>query len=232
MIRKIESSTMGSSHLGWLNSLFHFSFAEYRNPKNINFGALRVINDDLIAPHTGFDPHPHRDMEIISYVIDGHLTHADSMGNKSTLNRGEIQYMSAGTGVQHSEHNRSDEPLRLLQIWIFPDRNNHVPAYGEYRFPWEARVNQWFHIVSQVGGKAPININQDANLYVIELRAGQKTEFTVEKGRQVYLVQIEGTSEINGLTVNERDALASIETDLNITAFGTSHLLVIELSIE
>ena len=140
--------------------------------------------------------------------------------------------MSAGTGVQHSEHNRSDEPLRLLQIWIFPDRNNHVPAYGEYRFPWEARVNQWFHIVSQVGGKAPININQDANLYVIELRAGQKTEFTVEKGRQVYLVQIEGISEINGFTMNERDALASIETDLNITAVGTSHLLVIELSIE
>jgi len=232
MIRKIESSTMGSSHLGWLNSIFHFSFAEYRNPKNINFGALRVINDDLIAPHTGFDTHPHRDMEIISYVVDGHLTHADSMGNMSTLNRGEVQYMSAGTGVQHSEHNRGDDQLRLLQIWIFPDRNNHVPAYGEYRFQWVDRLNQWLHIVSEIGEKAPININQDANLYVIQLSAGQKNEFTVGKGRQAYLVQIEGISEINGLTVNERDALESIETNLNITAMDTSHLLVIELNID
>ena len=232
MIRKIESSTMGSSHLGWLNSIFHFSFAEYRNPKNINFGALRVINDDLIAPHTGFDTHPHRDMEIISYVIDGLLTHTDSMGNKSTLNRGEVQYMSAGTGVQHSEYNRGDDQLRLLQIWIFPDRNNHIPAYGEYRFPWDDRLNQWLHIVSKIGGRAPINIHQDANLYVIQLSAGQKNEFTVGKGRQAYLVQIEGISEINGLTVNERDALESIETNLNITAMDTSHLLVIELNID
>ena len=140
--------------------------------------------------------------------------------------------MSAGTGVQQSEHSRGDEQLRLLQIWIFSDRNNHVPAYGEYRFLWKDRLNQWLHIVSKIGVKAPININQDTNLYVIQLSAGQKNEFTVGKGRQAYLVQIEGNSEINGLTVNERDALESIETNLSITAIGISHLLVVELSID
>src|SRR5690554_6732108 len=105
MLRKIDNTKMGRSNLGWLQSIFHFSFAEYYNPNNINFGVLRVINDDIIAPNTGFDMHPHRDMEIISYVIDGELTHEDSMGNKGALTRGQVQYMSAGTGVYHSEHN-------------------------------------------------------------------------------------------------------------------------------
>ena len=119
MLTKIESKNMGNSNLGWLKSKFHFSFAEYYNPDNINFGVLRVINDDLVQPNTGFDTHPHRDMEIISYVVNGELTHGDSMGNKNTITRGHVQYMSAGTGVYHSEHNFGKDTLRLLQIWIF-----------------------------------------------------------------------------------------------------------------
>lgn len=122
MIRKLEHQNMGKSDLGWLQSIFHFSFAEYYNPQNMHFGVLRVINDDLIKPQTGFDMHPHRDMEIISYVVDGSLTHGDSMGNKQTLHRGEVQYMSAGTGIYHSEHNLGSEMARLLQIWIYPDQ--------------------------------------------------------------------------------------------------------------
>ena len=118
MLRKLETSKMGKSDLGWLRSKFHFSFAEYYNPSNMGFGVLRVINDDLIDPHTGFDTHPHKDMEIISYVIEGELTHGDSMGNKSTLKRGQVQYMSAGTGVYHSEHNLAKGISRFLQIWI------------------------------------------------------------------------------------------------------------------
>ncbi len=122
MLRKIDNTKMGSSNLGWLKSKFHFSFAEYFNPDNMNFGVLRVINDDLVAPHTGFNLHPHADMEIISYVVEGELTHGDSMGNKSTITRGHVQYMSAGTGVYHSEHNLGENVLRFLQIWILPDR--------------------------------------------------------------------------------------------------------------
>ena len=123
MLRKLDHNNMGKSNLGWLRSVFHFSFAEYYNPKNINFGVLRVINDDLVDSQTGFPTHPHQNMEIISYVVNGELTHGDSMGNESTITRGHVQYMSAGTGVYHSEQNFGDETLRLLQIWILPDQS-------------------------------------------------------------------------------------------------------------
>lgn len=148
MLRRIESKNMGSSNLGWLRSKFHFSFAEYYNPNNINFGVLRVINDDLIEAGTGFDTHPHKDMEIISYVVNGDLTHEDSMGNKNTITRGHVQFMSAGSGVYHSEHNFGKEILRLLQIWIFPDKQGYKPSYGDYRFNWDDRHNKWLHMVS------------------------------------------------------------------------------------
>ena len=138
MLRKIDSAGLGTSDLGWLRSRFHFSFAEYRDPDNVHFGALRVLNDDLVAPGHGFGMHPHSDFEILSYVVDGALTHADSMGNEHTLTRGEVQYMSAGTGVLHSEHNRGEETLRFLQIWVFPDEEGHAPSYGDHRFAWGA----------------------------------------------------------------------------------------------
>ena len=121
MIKYIDHEKMGTADHGWLRSRFHFSFAQYYNPENMGFGALRVLNDDLVRPGTGFETHPHRDMEIISYVVQGELTHGDSMGNRQTLKRGQIQYMSAGTGVWHSEHNLGEDTLRFLQIWIYPD---------------------------------------------------------------------------------------------------------------
>ena len=229
MLRKIDNTKMGSSDLGWLKSKFHFSFAEYYNPSNINFGALRVINDDLVEAGTGFDTHPHRDMEIISYVIDGELTHGDSMGNKRTLSRGHVQYMSAGTGVFHSEHNHGEETLRFLQIWIFPDKKGYEPNYGEYRFEWNDRKNKWLNIVSSKDGNAPIKLNQDSNIYVLELDKDKEIEFKVGEGRQAYLVQIEGTSDINNIALNMRDGLEIIEEDITIKALETSHFLVIEL---
>lgn len=228
-MRVIDHNTMGSSDLGWLQSIFHFSFAEYRNPDNIQFGNLRVINDDLIHPHTGFEKHPHRDMEIISYVVDGELTHKDSMGNESVLKRGEVQYMSAGTGVYHSEHNRGDEMLRILQIWVYPDARNHTPNYGEHRFAWGDRVNQWLPLVSSKDGDAPIRINQDARFSVAALDAGKEITWPMAKGRQAYLVQIEGTSVINGHPVAMRDAVEAVEEDLHIKADTDAHILVIEL---
>ena len=192
MLRKIENKNMGRSNLGWLRSVFHFSFAEYYNPQNINFGVLRVINDDLVDPQTGFSTHPHQNMEIISYLVNGEFTHGDSMGNESTITRGHVQYMSAGTGVYHSEQNFGDETLRFLQIWILPDRAGHTPNYGDYRFSMEDRHNKWQHMVSSKEDDAPIKINQDANIYSLELDKGNEISFPVEEGRQAYLVQIEG----------------------------------------
>ncbi len=230
MLKRIDHKNMGSSNLGWLRSIFHFSFSDYFNPLNINFGVLRVINDDLIEANTGFDTHPHKDMEIISYVIDGELTHGDSMNNKSTLQRGHVQYMSAGTGVFHSEHNLGDEVARLLQIWIFPDRKGHVPNYGEFRFDWEERVNKWFHVVSSMEGNAPVRIHQDVNIHVLELDKEKSIEFPVQEGRQAYLVQIEGSSKVNDIKLDMRDAMEIVEEDILIVAEEKSHFLIIEMA--
>lgn len=229
MLKKFESKNMGSSDIGWLKSKFHFSFAEYYNPNNINFGVLRVINDDLVNPQTGFDTHPHRDMEIISYVVNGELTHGDSMGNKSTLNRGHVQYMSAGTGVYHSEHNLGENVARFLQIWIYPDKTGYKPNYGDYRFPWEERKNKWLHIVSNKEGVAPIKVNQDVNVSALELDENKEIAYFVKEGRQAYLVQIEGAANINGIDLEERDALEIVEENIKITARSLSHFIIIEM---
>lgn len=229
MIKKIENKNMGRSNLGWLQSIFHFSFAEYYNPKNMNFGSLRVVNDDLVKSNTGFPTHPHKDMEIISYVVKGALTHGDSMGNENTLTRGQVQYMSAGTGVYHSEYNLSDNTLRFLQIWIVPDNTGYKPNYGDYRFTWEERKNKWLHMVSSKSGNAPIKINQDFNIYSIELDINEEIDFPINKGRQAYILQVEGSSSINEILLNERDAAELIEENIYIKAKNTSHILVLEM---
>lgn len=229
MIKKIENKNMGRSNLGWLQSIFHFSFAEYYNPKNMNFGSLRVVNDDLVKSNTGFPTHPHKDMEIVSYVVKGDLTHGDSMGNENTLTRGQVQYMSAGTGVYHSEYNLGDNTLRFLQIWILPDNTGYKPNYGDYRFTWEERKNKWLHMVSSKSGNAPIKINQDFNIYSIELDSNEEINFPVNKGRQAYILQVEGSSSINEILLNERDAAEVIEENIYIKAKNTSHILVLEM---
>ncbi len=177
---------MGRSFLGWLDSHFHFSFAEYYNPENINFGVLRVVNDDMVQPGTGFDAHPHRDMEILSYVIDGELTHADNMGNKHALTRGQVQYMSAGAGVLHSEHNLGEKMLRFLQIWILPDARRHKPNYGDFPFKIEDRENKWLPMATSIdntASDAPIRVHQDINAYATILTNKEAIEFPVAKGR-------------------------------------------------
>lgn len=229
MIKKIENKNMGRSNLGWLQSIFHFSFAEYYNPKNMNFGSLRVVNDDLVKSNTGFPTHPHKDMEIISYVVKGDLTHGDSMGNENTLTRGQVQYMSAGTGVYHSEYNLGGNTLRFLQIWILPDNTGYKPNYGDYRFTWEERKNKWLHMVSSKSGDAPIKINQDFNIYSIELDGNEEIDFPVNKGRQVYILQVEGSSSINEILLNERDAAEVIEENIYIKTKNISHILVLEM---
>lgn len=232
MLRKLDNKNMGRSDLGWLKSLFHFSFANYYNRDNINFGVLRVVNDDLVKSNTGFELHSHRDMEIISYVVDGELNHGDSMGNKNTITRGHVQYMSAGTGISHTEHNFGKSTSRFLQIWILPDKAGLTPNYGDYRFKWEDRKNKWLQIVSGINGDAPIKINQDANIHVLELDKDKEIDFKVGEGRQAYLIQIEGSSKINDIVLNDRDALEIVEEDITIKSIDTSHVLIIEMEKE
>lgn len=229
MVRRIDHNKMGKSNKGWLNSIFHFSFAEYYNPQNLSFGVLRVINDDLVEAGRGFGTHPHQNMEIVSYVVEGELTHEDSMGNAHTLKRGEVQYMSAGTGVYHSELNQANYTSRFIQIWIMPDKAGYEPNYGDYRFAWNDRRNEWLQIVTGSKGDAPIKIHQDANLYVVELDKDREIKFRVESGRQAYLVQIEGCSVINDVAMNPKDGLEAIEEDIQIKASEKSHILVVEM---
>jgi redox-sensitive bicupin YhaK (pirin superfamily) len=231
MIRYIDSKKMGRGLHGWLDSHFHFSFAEYYNPSNMQFGDLRVLNDDIVQPGTGFDTHPHRDMEIISYVVNGSLTHKDSMGNEHTLTRGQVQYMSAGTGVFHSEYNRSAELLRFLQIWILPDGKGYEPNYGDYRFKEEDRYERWLPIASGFGyGKdaAPVKIHADIHMFASMLPAGETITFPVEDGRQAYLVLVEGQAKVDDVTLGMRDAMEVVEEDIRIKAVAPSHFVLIE----
>ncbi|MDR1777663.1 MAG: pirin family protein [Desulfovibrio sp.] len=233
MLRHIESKKMGRGIHGWLDSHFHFSFAEYYNPDNVHFGVLRVLNDDMVQPGTGFDTHPHENMEIISYVVEGELTHADSMKNKQTLTRGQVQYMSAGTGVLHSEHNLGENLLRFLQIWILPDARGLKPQYGDYRFKFADRRGVWLPIATGVNNsdsKAPIRIHADVNVYAAMLDMGQSLDFKVAAGRQAYLTLIEGDADINGVKLTERDALEIVEENITIRAGEKAHVLIIEMT--
>ena len=233
MIRYIDHQKMGRSRLGWLDSHFHFSFAEYRNPDNVHFGVLRVVNDDMVEAGTGFDTHPHQDFEIISYVVDGELTHADSMANRHTLTRGQSQYMSAGTGVTHSEHNLGNSMLRFMQIWFFPDRKGYAPNYGDHRFAWEDRINRWLPMASGDGdSQFPIQIHADIHMYSTFVEAGNELAFEVKPGRQAYLVLIEGEAEIGDIRMRERDALEITEEGFLIQAKQSAHILLIEMAKE
>jgi redox-sensitive bicupin YhaK (pirin superfamily) len=233
MLRFVDSKKMGRSVSDWLDSHFHFSFAEYYNPGNIHFGVLRVVNDDQIQPGRGFDVHPHRDMEILSYVVEGELTHADSMGNRRTLTRGQVQYMSAGTGVTHSEYNLGGGLLRFLQIWIFPDRKGYAPNYGEYRFAFADRVDTWLPVASGVENArsaAPVRIHQDVNIYAAALSAGKEMSFPVQPRRQAYLVMIEGGALIGDVPLSARDALEIAGEDVVISPREFAHVIVFEMA--
>jgi quercetin 2,3-dioxygenase len=232
MLKKLPKENMGTSNLGWLESRFHFSFAEYRNPNNINFGVLRVLNDDIVHPKSGFDTHPHSNMEIISYVVKGEITHKDSMGNSETLKRGEVQYLSAGDGIYHSEHNvHKSEDLRLLQIWIIPPKAGLPRLYGSKRYEEKDRINKFLNIVSSTDGNADIKIYQDINIYVSELEIDKSLEFEIKENRQVYFVQIEGSSNINEITLNAGDAMEIVDIEkIEIKALENSHFLFIEMA--
>ncbi|WP_418180001.1 pirin family protein [Aliarcobacter lanthieri] len=228
MLKKLSKQNMGKSNLGWLESRFHFSFAEYRNPANMHFGVLRVLNDDIVHPYSGFDMHPHENMEIISYIVNGEITHKDSMGNSEILKRGEVQYLSAGDGIYHSEKNESNKDLRLLQIWVLPPQKGLPRLYGSYKYKLEERENKLLNIVSSQNGESSIKIYQDINIYVSEL--DKSLEFNIDENRQIYFVQIEGTATINGILLEDGDAMELVDEKLlTINPITKSHILFIEM---
>ncbi|KAL7560078.1 hypothetical protein ACA910_016137 [Epithemia clementina (nom. ined.)] len=219
----------------WLNSRFHFSFAEYNNPRNSKFGVMRVMNDDLVQPHRGFGTHPHTNMEIVTYIVEGELTHQDSMGTKESLGRGSIQFMTAGTGVRHSEFNHGDKPLRFIQTWIVPSHTGLRPNYGSFAAQKSTEkqcINELKHLVGNVkdtsdeSSKAPVHINQDVDAYAAEMELGQTLTHALREGRQAYLLCMEGSVKVNGQVLNRHDACeiqgdAKAPTTVQIEASGT-----------
>ncbi|HEY5233112.1 MAG TPA: pirin family protein [Verrucomicrobiae bacterium] len=226
-----RSNERGHAEHGWLDSYHTFSFADYYDPQWMGYRSLRVINDDLVMPGMGFGTHPHRDMEIISYVLSGALEHKDSMGNGRVIRAGEFQYMAAGTGVQHSEFNPSKtEPLRLLQIWIQPDVKGVKPRYAEKNFA-NAPAGKLNLVASKSGRDGSIAIHQDADLSFAKFDAGQKVSQPLAKGRHVWVHVVEGEVELNGVKLTGGDAVgASGENVLNISASKPSQVLLFDLN--
>lgn len=226
-----KSNERGHVNHGWLDSYFTFSFADYYDPQWLGFRSLRVINDDLILPGMGFGTHPHRDMEIISYVLAGQLQHRDSMGNGRVIKPGEFQYMAAGSGVEHSEFNPSKtEATRLLQIWIKPDAKGVKPRYAERNFT-KAETGKLHLVASKTGRDGSFEIHQDADLLLGKFDVGQSATHTFAKDRHAWVHVAEGEVVINGETLVGGDALAvSEEKSLNITANKPSQVLLFDLN--
>jgi redox-sensitive bicupin YhaK (pirin superfamily) len=198
----------GHAQHGWLDSFHSFSFADYYDPDHMGFGPLRVINEDRVQPGKGFGTHGHRDMEIISYVLDGELAHKDSMGNGSVIRPGDVQRMSAGTGVHHSEFNgSSDKPVHFLQIWIEPRSRGDKPSYEEKRFDEAAKRGQLRLIASPDGREGSVTVHQDANLYAALLDGTESVEFTQKPGRLTYVHVIRGAVDVNGQALVGGDAM-------------------------
>ncbi|MCS6892566.1 MAG: pirin family protein [Rhodovarius sp.] len=228
-------ATLGRADFGWLKARHHFSFGHYRDPARMGWGRLRVWNDDEIAPGSGFDPHPHRDMEIITYVRQGAITHRDSMGNIGRTAAGDVQVMSAGSGIVHSEYNLEPEATTLFQIWILPDRQGAPPAWGSRSFPKAGREARFAVLASGRAGDAagsedgPLPINADAAVMAATLAPGQELIQPLDPARLAYLVAARGRVVVNGLPVGPRDGAAiRAEAELRIRAEEEAELVMVE----
>ncbi|PRP68180.1 pirin family protein [Nonlabens agnitus] len=233
VIHRAESR--GHANHGWLKANHSFSFASWYNPERINFGAIRVLNDDTIAPGAGFPTHPHDNMEIITIPLSGVLEHKDSMGNVAQIKTGEVQVMSAGTGVTHSEYNGSQtEELKLFQIWLFPNKKNVTPRYDELKLNVEDRKNRFQQILSPSPDDEGVWIHQDAWMHMISMDPDTVNDYRLKNpSNGVYIMVIEGNVEIDGDQLKNRDAMGVIESDtINIKATSKSDLLLIEVPMQ
>lgn len=230
-----KAADRGSADYGWLKPNYYFSFAQYHNPGKVHFGMLRVLNDDFIAGGGAFPTHPHDNMEIVTIPFSGAIQHKDSTGGQGIIKAGDIQIMSAGTGVQHSEANASaTEPITLFQVWVFPKERNITPRYDQKTFDINERINKWQIIVSPIAADNGLWINQDARFALTKLEAGVSIDYTnAFKGNGVFLVVINGSVNINGQQLNKRDALGIEDTDMfSITTIEEAELLVIEVPMQ
>ena len=226
-----KANERGHADHGWLNSYHTFSFANYYDPQWMGFRNLRVINDDRVAAGAGFGTHPHRDMEIISYVLEGALEHRDSMGNGRVIQPGEFQYMAAGTGVAHSEYNPSKkEPVHFLQIWIQPDRTGTTPAYGERAYA-SASPGRMHLVASKAGRDGSIAINQDTDLWLAKFKADERISHELRPNRHAWVHVAEGSVELNGKLLGAGDGAAiSQETKLELAGKGQAQVLLFDLN--
>ena len=225
-----KSNERGHAEHGWLDSYHTFSFANYYDPQWMGFRSLRVINDDLVLPGMGFGTHPHRDMEIITYILSGALEHKDSMGNGRVIRSGDVQYMAAGTGVQHSEFNPSkDEAVHLLQIWIQPDQKGVKPRYAEKSFK-DAETGKLHLVTSKAGRDGSMAIHQDAELWLAKLEPNNRVKHHLANQRHAWLHVAEGEVTLNGQTLNGGDAAAVTGEDLELAATKPSQVLLFDLN--
>lgn len=226
-----QASERGHVNLGWLDSRHSFSFGDYYDPKHMGFGPLRVINEDWIQPAQGFGTHGHQDMEIITYIVEGALEHKDSMGTGSVIRRGDVQRMSAGTGVRHSEFNPSkDEVVHLLQIWILPERSGIEPSYEEKTFAPDEKQNQLRLIGSRDAREGSVRIHQDVDLYAGVLDVGQSVSHAIRDSRKTWLQVVAGAIKLNGKLFQAGDGVATdVAQLLSITATQTSEVLLFDM---
>jgi len=232
MIRIHKSDDRGHANHGWLDSRFTFSFADYFDPEHLQFRTLRVMNDDHIAGGGGFPTHPHRDMEIVTYVLEGALAHKDSMGNGSVIRPGDVQYMSAGTGVAHSEFNFSDkEPVHMYQIWMFPDKKNYTPTYDQKHFPETEKRGKLRLVVSPDGRDGSVKIRQDNKLYATVLALGESVKHEIRPERHAYVQVARGNVTLNGKELATGDGAAiSEEKSLELTGVKDAEVLLFDLA--
>ncbi|MDH0145069.1 pirin family protein [Stutzerimonas stutzeri] len=230
MIERRPHAELGHARHGWLNARHHFSFAEYHDAQRMRWGRLRVWNDDSIAPQSGFEPHGHRDMEIITYVRQGAITHEDSLGNRGRTVAGDVQVMSAGSGIVHSEYNLEDEETRIFQIWIHPQQTGLPPTWGTRRFPSGERAGAFVTLASGLpGDDDALPIRAEARLAAATLEQGQSADYQIAEGRRVYLVPASGQIEVNGVTVSAGDGVAvRDEARLTVRALENSEVVLVE----
>jgi redox-sensitive bicupin YhaK (pirin superfamily) len=232
MINIRKNDERGHADHGWLNTRFTFSFADYYDPKHEQFRTLRVMNDDRVAGGGGFPTHPHRDMEIVTYVLEGALAHRDSMGNGSIIKPGDVQYMSAGTGVAHSEFNASKtEPVHLYQIWMFPDKNGHKPAYDQKNFSEAEKRGKLRLVVSPDGRDGSVKIRQDNELYATVLGPGESVKHELKPERHAYVQVARGSVTLNGKALEVGDgAEIFAEKTLELTGVKDAEVLLFDLA--
>ncbi|MCM2257397.1 MAG: pirin family protein [Vicinamibacteria bacterium] len=232
MIQVRSAASRGRTDWGWLDSRHTFSFGDYHDQQHMGFRTLRVLNDDRVRPGAGFGTHGHRDMEILSYVLEGALEHKDSSGGGGVIRPGEIQFMRAGSGVTHSEYNHSKlEPVHFLQIWIVPDERGLEPAYGQFAFDREAARKSFVLLASQDGRHGSIRVHQDVDLWVTLVGAGEQRELALRPGRHAWVHVARGSVSVNGASLGEGDGAAiSAEDKLSVLGTDEAEVLVFDLA--